>query len=54
MMNSSYTTPALDAGEYPYFCMVHPWMTGLVIVEEESHDDHGDEDMLKKQKITMI
>ena len=39
MMNSAYTTPALDAGEYPYFCMVHPWMTGLVIVEEESHDD---------------
>ena len=33
MMNSSYTTPALAAGEYPYFCMVHPWMTGLVIVE---------------------
>ena len=43
MMNSAYTTGALDAGEYPYFCMVHPWMTGLVIVEEESHDDHGDE-----------
>ena len=43
MMNSSYTTPALDAGEYPYFCMVHPWMTGLVIVEEESHDDHAEE-----------
>ena len=43
MMNSSYTTPALDAGEYPYFCMVHPWMEGLVIVEEESHDDHGDD-----------
>jgi predicted secreted protein with PEFG-CTERM motif len=42
MMNSAYTTPALDAGEYPYFCMVHPWMEGLVIVEEESHDDHGD------------
>ena len=43
MMNSSYTTPALDAGEYPYFCMVHPWMIGLVIVEEESHDDHAEE-----------
>lgn len=42
MMGAAYTTPALDAGEYPYFCMVHPWMTGLVIVEEESHDDHGD------------
>jgi plastocyanin len=22
-----------DAGEYPYFCMVHPWMTGTVTVE---------------------
>jgi plastocyanin len=22
-----------DAGEYPYFCMVHPWMTGSVSVE---------------------
>ena len=37
MMGSAYTTPALDAGEYPYFCMVHPWMEGLVIVT----DDHG-------------
>ena len=48
MMGTSFTTPALDAGEYPYFCMVHPWMTGLVIVEaagaaEEEHDDHGDD-----------
>ena len=33
MVNMSYTTPALEAGEYPYHCMVHPWMTGLVIVE---------------------
>ena len=44
MVNMSYTTPALEAGEYPYFCMVHPWMVGLVIVEEESHDDHGHEE----------
>ena len=43
MPGASYTTPALDAGEYPYFCMVHPWMEGLVIVEEEAHDDHGDD-----------
>jgi plastocyanin len=39
MTGSAYTTPALAAGEYPYFCMVHPWMNGLVIVEEESDDD---------------
>ena len=43
MMGTSFTTPALDAGEYPYFCMVHPWMAGLVIVEEEAHDDHAEE-----------
>ncbi len=23
-----------EAGEYPYFCMVHPWMTGEVVVNE--------------------
>ena len=43
MPGQSYTTPELAAGEYPYWCMVHPWMTGLVIVEEESHDDHAEE-----------
>jgi len=37
MTGQSYTTGALDAGEYPYFCMVHPWMEGLVIVT----GDHG-------------
>ena len=52
MVGSSFTTPALDAGEYPYFCMVHPWMTGLVIVEEESHDDHGDMDSMEMVSLT--
>ena len=23
-----------SAGVYPYFCMVHPWMSGLVIVQD--------------------
>ena len=30
----SYTTPELEVGEYPYFDMIHPWMTGLIVVEE--------------------
>ena len=29
---SSFTTPPLEIGEYPYFCIVHPWMQGMVIV----------------------
>jgi len=43
MNGQSYTTGPLEEGEYPYFCMVHPWMEGLVIVEAEGerHDDHG-------------
>ncbi|MEK0336416.1 MAG: CFI-box-CTERM domain-containing protein [Nitrosopumilus sp.] len=24
----------LEEGEYPYFCMIHPWMDGLIIVQE--------------------
>jgi len=25
------------AGEIPFFCMVHPWMQGLIIVQEAGH-----------------
>jgi predicted secreted protein with PEFG-CTERM motif len=28
-----------DAGTYDYFCMVHPWMQGSVIVEDEAAAD---------------
>ena len=39
MPGQSYTTPAgtFDvAGSYNYFCMVHPWMQGTVIVEGDA------------------
>ena len=39
-----------ESGEYPYFCLVHPWMAGMVVVQsaaaEEMPDDasmHTDE-----------
>ena len=44
MVNGSYSVTLDDEGTYPYFCMVHPWMQGTVIVEAEAA--HGDvEDM---------
>ena len=28
-----------DPGEYPYFCMVHPWMVGTVVVQEAGAEE---------------
>jgi predicted secreted protein with PEFG-CTERM motif len=33
-----------EAGEFPYFCQVHPWMQGTVIVQEAHGDEHTDEE----------
>ena len=33
MVNASYSVTLSDVGTYTYFCMVHPWMEGTVIVE---------------------
>jgi len=44
MVNGSFSFTFDSAGTYPYFCMVHPWMEGTVIVEAEAaHDDHAEE-----------
>ena len=53
MVNGSYSVTLDDEGTYPYFCMVHPWMQGIVIVEAEAaHGDveemgHGDDHTAK-------
>jgi len=36
MVNGSFSFTFDSAGTYPYFCMVHPWMEGTVIVEAEA------------------
>ena len=47
MVDNSFEWKAETAGEIPYFCMVHPWMVGVIVVQEagaaEEKDDHGDD-----------
>ena len=44
MAGTTYSFVFEEAGEYPYFCMVHPWMQGIVTVQtaeaEEEDDTH--------------
>ena len=45
MAGSTYEWSPTEAGDVPYFCMVHPWMQGLIIVQEaEAEDEVHDED----------
>ena len=45
MAGGSYSHTFDTAGTFDYFCMVHPWMEGTVIVEAEAAhgDDHAEE-----------
>ena len=52
MAGSTFEWSPTEVGTVPYFCMVHPWMQGIIIVQEveaaekETHgDDHGDDHM---------
>ena len=48
MIGSSYEWTPTAVGKVPYYCMVHPWMMGTIVVqeagaEEEKHDDMKEE-----------
>ncbi|RMW40011.1 MAG: PEFG-CTERM sorting domain-containing protein [Nitrosopumilus sp.] len=43
MAGGSFEWSPTEEGEYPYFCMVHPWMQGTIVVVAEHGDDHGDD-----------
>lgn len=47
---SSFEWTATTVGEFPYYCMVHPWMAGLIVVqeagtEEQVGEEHTGEEM---------
>ena len=50
MSGDSFAWTPTEAGTVPYYCMLHTWMIGEIIVqevaaEEEHADDHGDKEM---------
>ena len=49
MAGSTFEWSPTEAGNVPYFCMVHPWMQGIIIVQEveaEVHDEHDAEGLV--------
>jgi len=52
MAGTSFEWSPTEAGEVPYFCIVHPWMTGLIIVSGESTISHPDVFVTQEMPIT--
>jgi len=46
MVGSTYEWNPTEVGTQDYFCMVHPWMQGVIIVQEveAAEEEHGDDD----------
>ena len=38
MAGTTFSHKFEEAGEFPYFCMVHPWMQGIVTVQAEGSE----------------
>jgi len=39
------------AGEFPYFCMVHPWMQGTIIVQEAEAEEVMEEETMMEETV---
>ena len=57
MAGNSFEWNPDTVGEYPYFCMVHPWMIGTITVQEvgtEESGEHEEESGEHEELTTMI
>lgn len=41
-----------EAGTFPYFCMVHPWMEGIVVVQEAGAEE--DDNMMEGELMVTV
>ena len=53
---NDFTVKFDDVGEYQYFCLVHPWMSGMVIVQEAMADGDSmmDDDSMMMEDDSMM
>ena len=53
MAGGSFEWSPDTVGEIPYFCMVHPWMVGLIVVQEAGAEEetHEEEMMETEEKM---
>ena len=49
MAGSSFSHTFDEAGTFDYFCMVHPWMNGTVIVEAEAAEEEVHEEVHEEE-----
>ena len=52
----SATWTPTEAGEFPYFDMIHPWMQGTIIVQEAGEKTHSEETVVEETMVeeTMV
>ena len=48
---SSYEWKPTTAGSFPFYCQVHPWMEGLIVVQEAGHDTMMKDDKTMKENM---
>ena len=51
MAGNTYEWSPTEVGDQPYFCIVHPWMDGLIVVQEveAAEDEHHDDSNLSDE-----
>ena len=54
MAGSSFSHTFDESGSFDYFCMVHPWMAGTLIVEAEAAEEEVHEEEVHEEKAEVV
>ncbi len=54
MSGDSFEWTPDTVGEFPYFCMIHPWMDGLIIVQEAEAEEVMEEETMMEEETEVM